>query len=129
MINPRCRRAGRKAGGGVARGTPGSAGPEPVGPDVGQVRTAGQCHGDFQLVAQQPDGARHARRGTDVLKALALGAQAVLVGRPVLHGLAVAGGQGVGHVLRLLRDELEAAMALTGCATLADIGPDQLRPG
>jgi len=62
------------------------------------------------------------RRGTDVLKAMALGASAVLVGRPVLHGLANAGAQGVAHVLRLLRDELEIAMALTGCRTLADAG-------
>ncbi|PZO11303.1 MAG: alpha-hydroxy-acid oxidizing enzyme [Burkholderiales bacterium] len=60
------------------------------------------------------------RRGTDVLKAMALGASAVLVGRPVLHGLANAGATGVAHVLRLLRDELEIAMALTGCRTLAD---------
>ena len=60
------------------------------------------------------------RRGTDVLKAIALGALAVLVGRPVLHGLANAGASGVAHVLRLLRDELEMAMALTGCRTLAD---------
>ena len=60
------------------------------------------------------------RRGTDVLKALALGADAVLIGRPVLWGLANAGAAGVAHVLRLLRDELEIAMALTGCATLAD---------
>lgn len=60
------------------------------------------------------------RRGTDVLKAMALGASAVLVGRPVLHGLANAGAAGVAHVLRLLRDELEIAMALTGCRTLAD---------
>ncbi|MBP6903554.1 MAG: alpha-hydroxy-acid oxidizing protein [Burkholderiaceae bacterium] len=66
------------------------------------------------------------RRGTDVLKALALGADAVLIGRPVLHGLAVAGAQGVAHVLRLLRDEFEIAMALTGCATPADIGPGLL---
>jgi len=62
------------------------------------------------------------RRGSDVLKAMALGASAVLVGRPVLHGLANAGAQGVAHVLRLLRDELEIAMALTGCRTLADAG-------
>ncbi|MDP3250767.1 MAG: alpha-hydroxy acid oxidase [Hydrogenophaga sp.] len=62
------------------------------------------------------------RRGTDVLKAMALGASAVLVGRPVLHGLANAGAQGVAHVLRLLRDELEIAMALTGCRTLTDAG-------
>lgn len=60
------------------------------------------------------------RRGTDVLKALALGATAVLVGRPVLWGLATAGAVGVAHVLRLLRDELEIAMALSGCATPAD---------
>lgn len=63
------------------------------------------------------------RRGTDVLRALALGADAVMVGRPVLHGLAVAGPTGVAHVLRLLRDELRIAMALTGCASLRDIGP------
>ncbi len=58
------------------------------------------------------------RRGTDVLKAMALGASAVLVGRPILHGLANAGAQGVAHVLRLLRDELEVAMALCGCREL-----------
>ena len=63
------------------------------------------------------------RRGTDVLKALALGASAVLVGRPLVYGLATAGAAGVAHVLRLLRDEFEAAMALTGCQTLADISP------
>jgi 4-hydroxymandelate oxidase len=62
------------------------------------------------------------RRGTDVLKAMALGASAVLVGRPVLHGLANAGAMGVAHVLRLLRDELEVAMALAGCRDLQDCG-------
>ena len=67
------------------------------------------------------------RRGTDVLKAMALGASAVLVGRPVLHALANAGAAGVAHVLRLLRDELEIAMALTGCRTLAD-APGALWP-
>lgn len=60
------------------------------------------------------------RRGTDVLKALALGADAVLVGRPCVMALAAAGPQGVAHVIRLLRDELEIAMALTGCAALQD---------
>jgi 4-hydroxymandelate oxidase len=60
------------------------------------------------------------RRGTDVLKAMALGASGVLVGRPILHGLANAGASGVAHVIRLLRDELEMAMALSGCRTLAD---------
>ncbi len=63
------------------------------------------------------------RRGTDVLKAVALGASAVMVGRPIVWGLANAGAAGVAHVLRLLRDELEIAMALTGCATLADATP------
>ncbi len=67
------------------------------------------------------------RRGTDVIKALAAGASAVMIGRPIIHGLAVDGAMGVAHVLRLLRDEFEAAMALTGCKTLADIGPHLLR--
>lgn len=61
------------------------------------------------------------RRGTDVLKALALGAAAVLIGRPYIFGLAHAGAQGVAQVLRLLRDELEIAMALTGCRDLEDV--------
>jgi 4-hydroxymandelate oxidase len=62
------------------------------------------------------------RRGTDVLKAIALGANAVLLGRPYVHALAAAGALGVAHALRLLRDELEIAMALSGCRTLADAG-------
>jgi isopentenyl diphosphate isomerase/L-lactate dehydrogenase-like FMN-dependent dehydrogenase len=57
-----------------------------------------------------------------VLKALALGARAVLVGRPILWGLAVNGAEGVSHVLALLRHELEVDMALAGCPTLASIG-------
>lgn len=68
------------------------------------------------------------RRGTDVLKAIALGASAVLIGRPAVHGLANAGAVGVAHVLRLLRDELEIAMALSGCAHLTDAGSALLRP-
>lgn len=68
------------------------------------------------------------RRGTDVLKAVALGASAVLVGRPAIYGLAHAGAMGVAHVLRLLRDELEIAMALTGCATLEQVTPAVLEP-
>ena len=60
------------------------------------------------------------RRGTDILKAMALGAAAVLVGRPYIFGLAHAGAHGVAHVVRLLRDELEIAMALTGCRSLED---------
>jgi len=61
------------------------------------------------------------RRGTDVLKALALGAAAVLIGRPYLHGLAVAGAAGVAQVVTLLRRELEMAMALTGRTSIARI--------
>lgn len=61
------------------------------------------------------------RRGSDILKALALGANAVLVGRPAMHGLAAAGATGVAHVLHLLRSELEVSMALAGFRRLADI--------
>lgn len=68
------------------------------------------------------------RRGADVFKAIALGADAVLVGRLQAHALAVAGALGVAHMLKLLREELEVCMALAGCATLADIGPEALAP-
>ncbi len=61
------------------------------------------------------------RRGTDILKALALGARAVLVGRPILWGLAVSGAEGVSHVLEILRSELELAMVLAGRPTLDSI--------
>jgi 4-hydroxymandelate oxidase len=61
------------------------------------------------------------RRGTDVLIALALGATAVGIGRPVLWGLAVNGEAGVGHVLELLTAELELAMALAGAPSVTDL--------
>jgi isopentenyl diphosphate isomerase/L-lactate dehydrogenase-like FMN-dependent dehydrogenase len=61
------------------------------------------------------------RRGTDVLKALALGARAVLIGRAMLWGLAVAGEEGVTDVLRLLRDDLELGLALLGCPSPAHV--------
>lgn len=61
------------------------------------------------------------RRGTDVLKAIALGANAVLVGKPICFGLAGGGAEGVTKVLEILRNELELAMALTGRATIAEI--------
>lgn len=67
------------------------------------------------------------RRGTDIVKALALGATAILLGRPILHGLVVDGPRGASHVLRILRDELEVTMALTGCKYLSDISKDILR--
>jgi 4-hydroxymandelate oxidase len=64
------------------------------------------------------------RSGTDVLRALALGARAAFVGRPVLWGLAVDGADGVANVLELLREQLWEAAALAGAATLAEITPD-----
>jgi 4-hydroxymandelate oxidase len=67
-------------------------------------------------------------QGTDVLKALALGASAVLLGRPVLHGLAAAGAAGAAHVLRLIRDELQLAMAQCGASAVADLTPELLFP-
>jgi isopentenyl diphosphate isomerase/L-lactate dehydrogenase-like FMN-dependent dehydrogenase len=67
------------------------------------------------------------RWGTDVLVALALGARAVLVGRPVLWGLAVGGDRGVVRVLELLRDELSRAMALAGCADVNAVDRDLVR--
>lgn len=69
------------------------------------------------------------RRGTDVLKALALGARAVSVGRPILWGLTVDGGAGVRRVLGLLREELELAMVLAGVPDLESIGPDLIWKG
>lgn len=65
------------------------------------------------------DGGIHG--GSDIFKALALGANAVLIGRPYIYALACAGSLGVAHLLRTLREELEVCMALTGCKTLADI--------
>ncbi|MGH2493508.1 MAG: alpha-hydroxy acid oxidase [Ktedonobacteraceae bacterium] len=67
------------------------------------------------------------RRGTDIIKALALGARAVLIGRPVLWGLAANGANGVYDVLELLRKELDLAMALSGRPTLASIDRSLLR--
>jgi 4-hydroxymandelate oxidase len=67
------------------------------------------------------------RRGTDVLKALALGARAVLIGRAYLWGLAVAGEDGVRDVLRILRDELELSMALAGRTSVAAIDSSLIR--
>lgn len=66
------------------------------------------------------------RRGTDVFKALALGASLVAVGRPAAFGFAAAGAQGMAHVLKLLGDELAACMALCGCAQLSDVTSEAL---
>jgi 4-hydroxymandelate oxidase len=69
------------------------------------------------------------RRGTDVVKALALGARAVMVGRPVLWGLAVAGEEGVRRVLELLLAELDTALALAGAPQAARLDRSWVQPG
>jgi 4-hydroxymandelate oxidase len=61
------------------------------------------------------------RRGTDVLKALALGARAVLIGRAMVWGLAVGGEEGVAHVLSLFQEEIDLGLALLGCTSPADV--------
>jgi 4-hydroxymandelate oxidase len=68
------------------------------------------------------------RRGSDVLKAIALGARAVLVGRAMLWGLTVGGEQGATHILEILRRELDEAMLLCGCTSLSDIDRSLLAP-
>jgi 4-hydroxymandelate oxidase len=85
-------------------------------------------------VVKEVDGRREVlmdggvRRGTDVLKVLALGARAVMVGRPIAWGLAAAGEEGVAHVLEILRDEFDLAMALSGCRSVSEIVPSLVRP-
>jgi 4-hydroxymandelate oxidase len=66
------------------------------------------------------------RRGTDVFKALALGAHAVLIGRPYLHGLAAQGAAGVVRVIEILRTEVEMTMGLMGCRALREIHGDRI---
>jgi 4-hydroxymandelate oxidase len=68
------------------------------------------------------------RRGVDVVKAIALGARAVQIGRPVVWGLVVDGEEGVADVLRLLHDEVDLAMALCGCRSVDEITIDLLEP-
>jgi 4-hydroxymandelate oxidase len=68
------------------------------------------------------------RRGSDVLKAIALGARAVMVGRPILWGLTVAGEKGALNILEILRRELDEAMLLCGCTRLSDINRSLLAP-
>jgi isopentenyl diphosphate isomerase/L-lactate dehydrogenase-like FMN-dependent dehydrogenase len=66
------------------------------------------------------------RGGADVFKALALGARAVLIGRPYAYGLAIAGEAGVREVIRNFRADLDLTMGLAGCASIAEIGPEAL---
>ncbi|KAK4479189.1 hypothetical protein RD792_014700 [Penstemon davidsonii] len=67
------------------------------------------------------------RRGTDIFKALALGARAVMIGRPVIYGLAAMGAYGVRRVINMLKDELELTMTLSGCCSLKDITRGHVR--
>ena len=66
------------------------------------------------------------RRGSDIFKAIALGATAVCIGRPYIHGLAVAGALGVAHVIKILKEEFEITMALAGTAALNEITSDYI---
>lgn len=66
------------------------------------------------------------RRGSDIFKALCLGADMVWVGRPVLWGLAYNGEMGVTAALKILEDEFRACMGLAGCVSLKDLTPDML---
>lgn len=66
------------------------------------------------------------RRGSDVFKAIALGASAVLIGRPYIYGLATAGALGVAHVVKILKEEFEITMALMGTATINEINQDYI---
>jgi L-lactate dehydrogenase (cytochrome) len=67
------------------------------------------------------------RRGSDVVKACALGATAVMAGRPHMYALGAAGERGVDHVLELMRSGVEQTMALVGSATIADLDPSLVR--
>jgi (S)-mandelate dehydrogenase len=67
------------------------------------------------------------RRGSDVLKAVALGAHGVMIGRATLYGLAAGGEAGVAHALNLLRSEMERTMTLLGCRTIAEVGRQLIR--
>ena len=61
------------------------------------------------------------RRGSDIVKAIALGASAVMIGRPIMYGLATAGALGVAHTLKILKEELEVSMIFTGCKNIETI--------
>jgi isopentenyl diphosphate isomerase/L-lactate dehydrogenase-like FMN-dependent dehydrogenase len=68
------------------------------------------------------------RRGSDVLKALCLGARAVMIGRPYVYGLAVGGEAGVSAVLRIIREEIEMALTLMGAVGIDELDRSWLVP-
>ena len=84
-------------------------------------RIADVVGGQIQLLA---DGG--VRSGLDVVRMLALGADFVLLGRAWVYALGARGGPGVAHVLKLIEAEMKVAMALTGCTTISEIGPETL---
>jgi isopentenyl diphosphate isomerase/L-lactate dehydrogenase-like FMN-dependent dehydrogenase len=67
------------------------------------------------------------RRGSDVVKALALGANAVMIGRSTLYGIAAGGQDGAARALEIYREEISRNIALLGCRTLAELGPQHLQ--
>lgn len=90
------------------------------------IELVGQCAAELGgKLALLVDGGF--RRGSDVLKAIALGADAVMIGRPALYGLGAGGEAGVAHALGLLRVEMERAMTLLGCHSLDQLGPHLIK--
>jgi len=90
------------------------------------IELVGQCAAEVGgKLALLVDGGF--RRGGDILKALALGADAVMIGRPALYGLGAGGEAGVAHALSLLRVEMERAMTLLGCHSLDELGPHLIK--
>ena len=90
------------------------------------IELVGQCAAELSgKLALLVDGGF--RRGGDVLKAIALGADAVMIGRPALYGLGAGGEAGVAHALGLLRVEMERAMTLLGCHSLDQLGPHLIK--
>jgi (S)-mandelate dehydrogenase len=68
------------------------------------------------------------RRGTDVIKAIALGADAVMLGRPTLYGLAAGGDAGVLHAINLLKNEIDRVLGQMGCSSIDDIDASMVMP-
>ena len=90
------------------------------------IELVGQCAAEVgDKLALLVDGGF--RRGGDILKAIALGADAVMIGRPALYGLGAGGEAGVSHALSLLRIEMERAMTLLGCHSLDELGPHLIK--
>src|SRR6185295_17174344 len=91
---------------------------------VSALRTLPEIAAEAGAMTVMMDGG--IRRGTDVIKALALGAKFVFIGRPFNYAAAIAGEAGVSHAIKILRDELDRNMAMLGITSIADLGPDVL---